>query len=372
MRIADPRRAVFSLAAGIAVSLIGVAALARSYPWLQGYSLLEWVTAPVPLALYGIFRPTVWLLNVLLWAAFAWACPSVVRTIIRGCRATQRRWSSPFFRKFRRVLAGTCILGAVLFTQYVAVSNTPFVGSPGDDTGVWRFRSLVPLGRQPWWQLLEVLRPVLIQPLATPVRYAFRHLDVVKGTFLGRWLMSSQGLAEGTGGRWTVAPGGMWAADRWWDLQFTVINSAVWLLLAFGLYRVVRLRFASLSPPGYGLYVLAAVIAMGGVHYGWHRSPRWAGAIAARWDAHSGRLAFCVWVRPSHDERTTARLAYVRALQKNLCGVDFRPQGRGPRAAEYALGYNLVMEREAKRRLGPRGLRDCSDRAFRMMMKKYR
>jgi hypothetical protein len=371
MRNVDTRRLVFSVAAGIAVSLIGVAALSSSYPWRRGHSFLEWVTAPLPLGLYGIFRPTVWLLNALLWSAVAWTCPWVVRRIVGGCRATQRRWSSPSFRRFRRILAGTCILGAVLFTQYVAVSNTPFVASPGDDTGVWRLRSLVPLGHRPWWQLLEVLRPVLIQPLAIPVQYAFRHVGVVRGTFLGRWLMSSQGLAEGPGGRLTVAPGGMWPAERRWDIQFTVINTAVWLILALGLYRLVRLRFAELSPTRYSVYLLAAVVTIGGIHYSWQRSARWAGAIVARWDTHFGTLAFYVAPISPEDARVATRLAYAFALRKNLCGVETRRQGPGPRAAEFALGYNLFMDREAKRRFGPRELRDCSDRAFRMMMKRY-
>jgi hypothetical protein len=367
----DLRRATLGLAAGTGITILGVTALARSYPWEGGYSFAAWVAAPVPILLDDIFTPTVWLLNVIAWTVALCLSPPTWRWIVGIWKAARERWSNPGFRKTRRVLVAASLAGLFMGIEYVAVSNTQFWPNAADDTGAWRYRSLIPVWKAPWRDMLEIVRPILVQPLATPVRFAFNHFYRFRGTVVARWLTSSQGLAEGTQGQQVFAPGGGLSAERKWDWQFTAINAAIWVLLAFGLLQVLHGRFPALSSSRYLGFVMATVVAFGCAHYGWFNRYRWSGIVAARWDVRRGTLAFYSNVPSSGDTLVMTRISYSRSLLRNLCGVEIRHQGIGRRAAEFTGGYNSVMEAAVKRRLGQEGFGRCLDRATSMMWKRY-
>jgi hypothetical protein len=240
-RMTAQRQAVYSLTVGIAMSLVGVAAVSRSYyPWVRGYRypLLAYVAAPAPILLDGLLAPTLWLLNVVLWATVAWLCLVVSRPIAAVLKGIRAYWSSLSFSRGHRISAAGSLVGLILVLQYVAISNSSLFGSPEVS---WRGRSLIPVVRAPWWNILQVVRPVLTQPTAAGVRFVQRHRDQFRGTAVARWLDSSAGGFEIDRFHWILLPHPL-AAERLWDWGVAAMNTAAWFVIAVGLWRVTRIR----------------------------------------------------------------------------------------------------------------------------------
>jgi hypothetical protein len=364
------RNAGFSVAAGVAITLLGVNALATSYPWVDGYPFLAWLAAPVPMLFDGVLNPTLWLLNVVVWAVAPWLPLATWRLVVRVGNEVRANWANPRFMRARRVSLAVILAGMFFVLQYVAVSNTCFADMGWDDTGVWRFRSLFPV-KGTTRRLLEIVQPVIVQPTAALVRFAFSRPQVLRGTMGTRWWGWSQGVVEDERGEWVAAPLGQRLTERLWDWHLAVVNTAIWYLLAAGLLRVVRMRLPGLSTVRFVACVTAVVVALGLARYGWYQSARWSGIVAARWDAHRGRLAIYVDAPSAESPLMLASRTYREALQRNLCGVEVRHYRRDWRSAEFAYGYNSVMRVERERRLGRSGIEQCSQRVTQMVRQRY-
>lgn len=246
----------------------------------------------------------------------------------------------------------TFVVLAIAFlpvVQYVAISNAGDLYSyAGDDTGVWQHGSWVPYSRLPYYPLWVSFFPVIRQPLwsaTMPVlRYYFsRHPDSLR-----RWAVENQ------------------SCPRPFDLEFTAINTVLWLVLgtlAFQLKRTRALRRGRTAPNPAVFVVSAAalILALGLAKFFWWEGPRLAGTAVAKVQAARGvRIAYRGGADyPGHD-------VYADALRR-LTGLDLRVKPQNPsRAAEFFYdSYSRVMWNAVERDLGREGLRKAQNEAER-------
>jgi hypothetical protein len=228
----------------------------------------------------------------------------------------------------RRVGATVAILLLPLI-QYLAISNAgELYSGPGDDTGVWQYHSWFRWSKLPMRSFLYPFFPIVREPfwsISKPIIYAWAVRDRAQEV---PWMITNF----------------MTGPPRPWDVKFTAVNSALWLVITGVVYVIARkVALRRGRPPmdvaGVILALVMFVFALGTLNWARLEGPGPVGTVMGHLTAWRGRTVFY-----SADFAYPGREA-CDALVRERYGVERRYYSRdapSPRQ-RYYHAFNHVM-----------------------------